>query len=711
MQPITLIRGLHENSNEMKKLVLIIILQLQFLTLLVATTYTWNGSISDDVTVPANWTPTWTTPDFAPLMNDLIIPSGTPNDPIFGACNVGGATSGSIIINSGASANFTSLTIGDTGVGTVTNNGYMLIFTTLKVGFGATGIGTFNNNATCSLGSTTTLGGSAANANGTINNNGDLTLKTLNIGGSVTNAKGSLVNSNNGFFTSTNATLNSRGTLTINGTAKGTVTGTLTNNGRINLNSSSSGIFSLIFNAYAGAGNVYTQYYLSGGGSPNYNWHYVAVPYTAGNDKSDFTNINQSLLGYNDARVTTNEFQGWLWHDGVALNGVAAGTPFSLMDFGKGYNYYASAGFNSTLGGISTLDGGDPLGSSLGTIGTSYSGGSNNLTQYGYNLLGNSLTCSIDWDNVTFSGSIGHIVYYTTGNKWATYLTGAGGTLGGGRYIPPLQGFFVKANATGASVNFTGAGVKVHSTQAWYKKGLDTQEETKGDIVYPKVKLELTGDNTSDETIVWFNENATTNYDEIYDGFKLFPSDASVGQLYSILEGKQFVINGIPLPSSTQTVPLGIMIPQTGVYSLDKKVLEELDNYNVSLIDKANGNFTVDVKSVNSYSFSSDAGTFTDRFILKFESILTHAETPSFVNKKFNIYGTKDYINILPFADSGKESIVRVYDLTGRVVIQTNNSVFYKGSLVQIPFGGHQGIFIVEISSGSQRYKDKVFVH
>jgi trimeric autotransporter adhesin len=697
----------------MKKIVLIIIVQLQFLTLLVAqpTTYTWNGSRNtDDVTDPLNWSPTWSTPDFAPLMNYLIIPSGTPIDPVFGACNVGGSTSGTITINSGASANFYSLIIGDSGSGTVTNNGSMLIFTTLKVGNQAGGIGTFYNYATFSLGGTTTIGGTGVGARGTINNSGDLTLKTLNIGGLGTSATGSFVNSTNGFFTSANTTLNSKGTLTINGTAKGTVSGTLTNNGTLNLYSTSSGIFSLILNGYSSTtGIVHTQLALIGGGSPNYNWHYIAVPYTDGYDINDFVIVSQSLLGYDETRVTTNESQGWLWYDGAALNGVAAGTPFYWLDFGKGYNYYTPDGFttitlNSSVGGV--------VGSSLGTISTSYSGGSINLTQSGYNLLGNSLTCSIDWNNVTPSAGVSSTVYYTTGNKWASYNPGSGGTMGGARYIPPLQGFFVKANATGASVNFTGAGVKVHSTQARYKKGSDSQEETKGDIIYPKVKLELTGNNTADETIVWFNENATTGYDEIYDGFKLFSSDASFGQLYSILNGNQFVINGIPLPSSTLTVPLGIMIPQSGVYSLDKKVLEVLDNYNVYLVDKMNGNYTVDIKSVNSYSFSSDAGTFTDRFVLKFDNILTRVENLPIVNKKFNVYGTKDFINIMPFDDFTNETTVRIYNLTGRIVKQAKISGFYKGSLLQLPFEGSQGIYIVEIRSGSiQISRDKVFVN
>lgn len=695
----------------MKRLVLIIIIQLQLITLLVAqSTYTWNGSSSDDVTDPSNWTPGWITPDFAPLINNLIIPGGTPFDPLFGACNIGGATIGSITIYSGASANISSLIIGYSGSGTLTNNGYLLIFSTLKIGNLAGGIGTLNNNAnaTVSLGSTTTVGGTGNNAFGTINNNGNLIFKTLNLGGSGSNAKGIFVNSNNGFFTSTFTIINPKGTLTINSTAKGTIANTLTNNGIINLNSTSDGMFSLMFNTYsATTGIVKPQLYLSGGGSPNYNWHYIAIPFTDGYDAYDFYTLSSNLLGYDETRVTTNEFEGWLWYDGLAGNGVASGTPFFWLDFGKGYNFYQNVSSAPILSGTA----GSAIGSTLGTVNTSYSGSSNNLTQYGYNLLGNSLTCSIDWNYVTVNGSVSSTVYYTTGNKWAAYNSGSGGTDGGARYIPPLQGFFVKANATGASVNFTGSNVKVHTTQARYKKSLDSQEEINSDVIYPKVKLELTGNMASDETIVWFNENATTGYDEKYDGFKLFSSNASFGQLYSILNGKQFVINGIPLPSSSLTVPLGISIPQSGSYSLDKKVLEELDNYNVYLVDKTNGNYTVDIKKVDSYKFSSDAGTYTDRFVLKFESLLTTVEMPSIINKKFNIYGTKDFINILPSDDFGKESIVKIYDLTGRIVKQANISGFYKGSLLQIPFGGYQGIIIVEISSGSLRYNEKVFVH
>jgi len=310
---------------------------------------------------------------------------------------------------------------------------------------------------------------------------------------------------------------------------------------------------------------------------------------------------------------------------------------------------------------------------------------------------------------VTFAGSVEQTVHYTIGNKWAEYNpTLHEGTNGGTKDIPPLQGFFVKANATGASIDLSNA--KEHSSQARYKGS--SQAEAKEEIIYPEVKLELSSTGTSDETIVWFNDEATTGYDENYDGYKLFSSEASFGQLYSILGGMNYAIDGIPLPADSIIVPLGLKIAQAGSYSILKKVLVEPSGYNIFLVDKANGNYTVDLKKAGSYAFSSDAGTFTDRFILKFVSLTVSIENPKADNKIFNIYGTKGVINILPSDDfkSVSNGIVKIYDLSGRVVRQSNNTGLYPGTLVQIPFNGQKGIYIVEITSSLSRYKGKVLM-
>ncbi len=509
-----------------------------------------------------------------------------------------------------------------------------------------------------------------------------------------------------------NLTIKSGASLTINPGQALTVNGNLYNLGTLNLNSTSaSAIFSLMMDSYSGSGTTNAQLYLTGGGSPMYNWHYVAVPFIDGLLKTPFIDFNNdgtvdnnNLQGYDESRVTTNSINGWYWHNGQA-HGVleAYSTPLSTLTYGIGYNYYNSATRTITLSAATSL------GTSLGTASLISSADD---ALHGFNLLGNSLTCSIDINAIEFGASVGHTVYFTTGNTWVAYLEGASGNTAA-RYIPPLQGFFVKAQAN-SSIDFTDTDnerIKVHqSDQGRYKKSGSEQAESKEEVIYPKVKLELNDASTSDETTVWFNSEATAGFDLSYDGYKLFSSET--GQLYSTLNGAKLVFNGLPLPVDSTIVPLGISIAEAGNYSILKKVLEELENFSVYLIDKANGNFTIDLKKVDKYDFISDAGTFDDRFVLKFASLTTSAEAPKILNKNFNIYGTKSFINILP-ADGfagGSDGVVKIYDLTGRIIKQVKNIGMYEGTLVQIPFTGRQGVYIVEITSGISRFKGKVSV-
>jgi hypothetical protein len=499
-------------------------------------------------------------------------------------------------------------------------------------------------------------------------------------------------------------TINSGASVTINSTAKATVS-IINNNGTLNLNSDASGIASLMVNTYSGSsGKANIQLYLTGGGSPDYNWHYVAVP-VDGLSKTYFTDINAyNLLAYDDSRVVSSDFNGWEYHNGYGgTAGIAAGGAFTTMSFGKGYNFYNGSDATVDFANMTSL------GTTLGSVSLQYSGSTSGSTIFGYNLLGNSLTCSLDWDKVSFSGWVEQAVYYTTGNKWATYISGGGSTNGATKDIPPLQGFFVKADATGGSVDLSAA--KEHSDQVRYKKSANSAKEDNEGIVYPKVKLELNGIETSDETIVWFNNEATTGFDAKYDGHKIF-SDAAFGQIYSSIGGIKYSINGIPLPPDLTIVPLGVKITKPGNYYILNKEFVPPVGQNVFLVDKANNNYSVDLKQTEKYTFASDTGTFNDRFILKFVSLATSENDPSMINTKFNIYSTKGFINILPPDDmiNASNSIIRIYDLTGRTIKQLTNIELNGKNLIQVPFSGFQGIYIVEINSGPVKCTQKVIV-
>ncbi len=98
--------------------------------------------------------------------------------------------------------------------------------------------------------------------------------------------------------------------------------------------------------------------------------------------------------------------------------------------------------------------------------------GSSVALQYngnGLNLIGNSLTCSINWDNVVTSGNMRDAIYFTKNNSLVSYVEGTGTPMGTTGDNPPLQGFFVKALEAGCSIDFTGAGVKTHGSVNRYK--------------------------------------------------------------------------------------------------------------------------------------------------------------------------------------------------------------------------------------------------
>ena len=54
---------------------------------------------------------------------------------------------------------------------------------------------------------------------------------------------------------------------------------------------------------------------------------------------------------------------------------------------------------------------------------------------------------------------------------------------------------------------------------------------------------------------------------------------------------------------------------------------------------------------------------------------------------------------------------LKIYDLTGRIVKDVRNIVWQEGIPVQVSYNDKQGIFLVEVISGSIRYLGKVFLY
>jgi hypothetical protein len=529
----------------------------------------------------------------------------------------------------------------------------------------------------------------------------------VSVSGLVTTAAGGTLSTGSaGFLIATG--MSNAGIFVIDPSGRSTI-GNLVNNGTLNLLSTAPDQnFSLIIDSYSGTGVANADMFLTGGGGDEaWKWHYVAVP--ANMSKTVFTDIDEyNLMMYDDTYVIdgtgTNMDEGFLWHDGYVAGPPESfdGPGFSSLSVGKGYAFYHNA--DATVGFRNLTS----LRTSLGSIGLQWSGANRTYpANYGYNLVGNSLTCGLNWNLVTEAGDVDETVYYLVDYNIASYLRNVGGVNGGSEFIPPLQGFMVKANAAGSSLSFSNA--REHSTQVRYKKGAVNEQNSKGDAAVPMVKLELNNSGKLDETMVWFSENATAGFEGDCDSYKLSFGDGS-NEIYTLSGTVKLCINGLPLPETSVTIPVPVGIKNQSAYRIVATTLQGLDEYSVTLIDKYNSDLVVDLKKNPDYSFVSNSGSYDDRFLLKISKLSTEVDDNVTAKKPFNIYAFNDNLNIelLDQSWEGKKTTINVYDLTGRKFFTENKVVWNAGEMKQFKLNWNKGVYIVEIRTERERIVSKI---
>jgi hypothetical protein len=461
--------------------------------------------------------------------------------------------------------------------------------------------------------------------------------------------------------------------------------------------------FSLIVNSYSnnsGAGTEKIELYLTGKELSEINkWHYISPPVSS-LGTGTFTSHTNNLAQFVESLPSGNAYQGWIAYDGYNYSTGAIPDPavftFSSLTAGQGYNYFHTLNLKYTFSGdLNTTD----VSKSL-----AYTGAPDNPLR-GFNLLGNPFSSGLDWDviaNGTYPSNTSKAIHFTQ-NDADCYYVGGIGTNGATGIIPPMQGFFVKANNTpDILLTFPAATARVHnSIHARYKGASGT---------IPLVKLSLSENGISDETIVRFDELAKAGYDYDFDAVKMFFSTEKTS-IYSSVTGTNYAINGQPFPDIFVEIPVAINLLASGNHNISAIQLQGLDDYNVTLTDKTTG-FSTDLKTTPNLAFSASAGLINDRFILKISNATTGIENPSISKNIFNIYSSNDFINIQTIADEwdGQQGSVTVLDLSGKKVSDLSNTEFNKNSITQVAAPSSKGMYFVELRSGLKRYVEKVVI-
>jgi len=228
------------------------------------------------------------------------------------------------------------------------------------------------------------------------------------------------------------------------------------------------------------------------------------------------------------------------------------------------------------------------------------------------------------------------------------------------------------------------------------------------DIERHRIWLDLIAPNEIGTSIlVGYVEGATNNNDRLYDGYEFAGGTIS---FYSLIEEEKMSIQGKALPfENTDMVPLGIVIPENGNYSIAINTLDGLfQNTDQAIFIEDTYTNTIHNLRINPFSFNINAGTYNDRFILRYtDQDLSIDEFE--VSGLEIIAPSNSYIKV----KSGNDNIstVIVYDLLGRALM---NKTEISASEIRINNPNFsEGTYMVKaiLSSGKQKIQKVVLKH
>jgi hypothetical protein len=473
-------------------------------------------------------------------------------------------------------------------------------------------------------------------------------------------------------------TINSGKTLTINPTKSLTVNGTLTNSAGeagLIIKSNATGTGSLISSTANVDARV--ERFLT-----KMKWHFIGMPV-----ESAVAGVFHLSSGHSDIWLRPHDETTNTWGEEI----IPVETPLAL---GKGYECWVgddSYNNDETIVFPGQLNAGDLTTGSGGFYGLTYSG-------TGYNFISNPYPSALKgnintWTKTNVDNSIW--VWQGTGTGMGgggNYLTwnGTTGSLTGG-IIPAMQGFFVHANNSGASLTLPQSS-RTHSSQLYYKdSGLPLNT----------LRVNVTGNSCFDAVFIGFNDFASEEYDSEYDVVKMY-GISQAPQLYSIIPGNELSINILPAIGDDRIVPIGFECEVPSTFKLETIGMDGFEPNTEFYLEDMKEGIIQNMEDNPVYIFTNESGDEAERFRLHFG--MPNSITESSLDK-VQIYS---FDNLIHIRNPNMEKIqVYVYDIVGRLILSDD----YNGvSLIKINTHVETGYYVVKVLSGGEVTQKKVFL-
>ena len=447
-----------------------------------------------------------------------------------------------------------------------------------------------------------------------------------------------------------NMTIDTGENLTINSDNSMSVSGLLTINGSLEMNSGSSLLVS-----GTSTGNITYNRTLG-----TTNWYLMSSPVIGETYDNAYVTANSIASGTGDNRgiaLYTPSDDSWDYMQSGETATFAAGNGYSVKRSATG-----DISFTGTL--------------NVADVGVTLSNAGNR-----FNLLGNPYTSHIA--SATFLTN--EAVVSETQTLWVwNQATGASGayevkTISDAMVIAPAQGFFVKANAAGGTFNF--AESNQANTGGTFQRTENRQE----------IYLTISNQTDAREAKIYYIENMTTGFDVGYEG-ELFNGVSNPLAIYTHLvadsEGKNYQVQSLPTNNyENMIVPVGVNATSGSAITIDASTNNLPEGVNIYLEDKQDNSFTLLNADTNFNSTLENDLSGIGRFYLHTtsESLSTAALG---IDSNISIYkSSSDNIRIVGVQNGTAN--VQMYNMLGKEVLKTS----FEGN-------GVNDIKLINISTG-----------
>jgi len=322
----------------------------------------------------------------------------------------------------------------------------------------------------------------------------------------------------------------------------------------------------------------------------------------------------------------------------------------------------------------------------------------------GWNLIGNPFPCVVDWNgdaswNLNNVSSTIYLYDYAAGNyKTWNFNTGTGTNGKTNGYIAATQGFWVRTNdTTGSQSSYS-----LTIPQSQRVASPSTEFYKSGQVEENMLRLTVHNNTFSDECVIAFNEQATDDFDNDFDAYKLNTKVLSPKIFTSTGNIKQ-TVNFMTSVENHETVTVGFFAGTDGEFTLNVSGMNSFPAGLPVYLEDTKDEIFQDLRENAEYAFTSTITDDPDRFVIHFANPLG-VDDPAGLQENLRIYSWQN--RVIVTAPSGFYGTVEVYDLPGKMTASSKIS----GGKNTITINASKGYYIVKVVGNNGIKTKKVFI-